>query len=201
MRIHKNFQDIGELRKDLSGGLDPNELDEGGNTRLHNAPTVEMVKLLISFGADSSIKNLAGNTPIDNNTDKLQFGSEEFKQKTREIINILKNPHMGVVELIEDSHNEIKNLKLVIDDLKRQNNVITEENKKLRSASISECPKCPKCPECTFSKVWECKNPVSRLSTSVEDRLDTCEPDSTSLSTNGNTRFSKRTDCMKNCVV
>jgi len=197
-RIHKSFQDIDVLRKRLSEGLDPNEIDDNGNTYLHNAPTVEIVKLLISFGADTSIKNFAGNTPIDNNTDKLPFGSEEFQQKTREIIRVLSNPHVGVVELIEDAYDEIAYLKIIIEDLKKQNDVVIKENKRLSSI---QCPKNDVVERKTKEKVWECKNPVSKLSTSVEERLNTCKPDSDSLDVDGTTRFSKRTECMKHCVI
>jgi len=193
MKVHKGFQDILQLRELLQQGMDPNELDVDGNTHLHNAATIEMVKLLISYGADPTIKNLSGNTPIDNNRDKLPFGSDEFKDKTRAIITLLSNPHVGVVELIEDAHDEIENLKNIIEEQRKQIERLTNEIELLNSNK----PKTKKGDD----RLWVCKNPTNRLSISVEDRLQSCQPQ---LDTDKNVKatnlFRKRTECMKSCV-
>ena len=199
MKVHKVFQDIRQFRELLKQGMDPNELDVSGNTHLHNAPTVEMVKLLISYGADPTIKNLAGNTPIDNNRDKLPFGSDEFKEKTRAIITLLSNPHVGVVELIEDAHDEIENLKNIIEEQRNEienlKNIIEEQRKQIELLN-SQKPKTKKADD----RVWVCKNPISKLSTSVEDRLQSCQPQLDTKNVKATNLFRKRTECMKSCV-
>lgn len=193
MKLQSMFQDIDRFRLALSEGADPNELDQFGNTPLHNAPTVELVKLLISYGSDPTIKNLVGDTPLDNNREKFELEvSDAFKEKTRQIMTLLENPHVGVVELIEDAHDEIDNLKMLIETLKKRIQNLISENTTLhvelnKNKSVKD-------------QVWECKNPFNRLSTSVEERLDSCEPDKKSLETNGINRFGKRSDCMKSCT-
>jgi hypothetical protein len=64
------FGDLGKLELLLKSGLNPNVQNEEGTTALHIAvgsKNIEAVKILLSYGADKTIKNLQGKSPADFN--------------------------------------------------------------------------------------------------------------------------------------
>ncbi len=200
--LHKfNDEDTERFRFLLSEGHDPNAKDRFGNTPLHTATSVEVIKVLISYGADPSVKNDSGDTALDLNIERLNFGSEEIREKKRKIVTLLRNPHVGVIELIEDAHDEIIELKERIKNLNDELNILKIEKSSI-SEELSSCKN-------TFSRntkqnkkkeqVWVCENPFKKTSQSVQDRLDSCEPDSESLEVDGKKRFTERVDCMAKC--
>jgi ankyrin repeat protein len=60
--------DVDGVRLLLEAGADPNAVDQSGNTALHDAVLSRqhlVVALLVAGGADSSVRNLEGKSPLD----------------------------------------------------------------------------------------------------------------------------------------
>ena len=198
-----NFNDesVERFRILLSEGHDPNARDRFGNTPLHKASSPEIIKVLISYGADPSLKNDSGETPLDVNIERTNFGSDEIREKKRRIVTILSNPHVSIIGVIEDAHDEIIELKEIIKHLNDELEIVRKENanitQELNSCKITSSKK-PKQVQ-KKEKVWVCENPFKKNSQSVQDRLDSCEPDSENLEVDGKKRFGNRVDCMAKC--
>ena len=185
----------------LSEGHDPNARDRFGNTPLHKASSPEIVKILISYGADPSLKNDSGETPLDVNIERTNFGSDEIREKKRRIVTILSNPHASIIGVIEDAHDEIIELKQTIKQLNDELEIVRKENanitQELNSCNTTSSKKTKQIQK--KENVWVCENPFKKSSQSVQERLDSCEPDSENLEVDGKKRFGNRIDCMSKC--
>ena len=53
-----------ELQAEVDGGADVNAQSKNGLTPLHQAPTVEIFRVLLSAGADINVRNEYGATPL-----------------------------------------------------------------------------------------------------------------------------------------
>jgi ankyrin repeat protein len=81
----------------LGHGAEVNRTDQNGNTLLHRAVVkdhnIELIKLLLDYNADTSIKNKAGKTPLDliEKTDSWGITSSISNYLNRSTIKLLKN--------------------------------------------------------------------------------------------------------------
>ena len=78
--------------------------------------------------------------------------------------------------------------------------IIRKENANI-TQEINSCKTFPKKTKQVQKKekVWVCENPFKKSSQSVQERLDSCEPDDENLEVDGKKRFGKRVDCMAKC--
>lgn len=188
----------------IAAGADANSVDNKGGTPLHSSSDKRIAQILISAGADVNIRNKVGDTPLEHMKEKLSVEvPPELKERVLGIIKVLENPCAGVVHLLEEASKKISDLgsmisklRVVVDDLRKENGVLRSERDTLKASKITPIQ------VKRDSGNWVCTNPYPKLSTDVQQRMNSCTPGTEGGSSDDTGDvYMDKISCMRSCYT